>query len=180
MPYYTKVKKILCNLSYTQFDLLYELYRTLENQDDYLEHNDFSLENCDFSLENCDFSLENCDFSLENNDFSLENNDDSLMNNENSLMNNENSLMNNENSLMKNENSLMKNENSLMIDDDSLLSSHWKLSFPRCSASLPFYSLWYKTFVVIKAAKLQPYYHSTKVYFARIDKMHHFPFRSFF
>ena len=152
MPYYTKVKKILCNLSYTQFDLLYELYRTLENQDDYLEHNDFSLENCDFSLENCDFSLENCDFSLENNDFSLENNDDSLMN----------------------------NENSLMIDDDSLLSSHWKLSFPRCSASLPFYSLWYKTFVVIKAAKLQPYYHSTKVYFARIDKMHHFPFRSFF
>ena|ERR1039457_211221 len=131
-----------------KFDLLYELYRTLENQDDYLEHNDFSLENCDFSLENCDFSLENCDFSLENNDFSLENNDDSLMNNENSLMNNENSLMNNENSLMK-------NENSLMIDDDSLLSSHWKLSFPRCSASLPFYSLWYKTFVVIKAAKLE-------------------------
>src|ERR1017187_561642 len=124
-----------------KFDLLYELYRTLENQDDYLEHNDFSLENCDFSLENCDFSLENCDFSLENNDFSLENNDDSLMN----------------------------NENSLMINDDSLLSSHWKLSFPRCSASLPFYSLWYKTFVVIKAAKLQPYYHSAKVYFARID-----------
>ena|ERR1035441_1649203 len=93
--------------------------------------------------------------SLMNNENSLMKNENSLMNNENSLMNNENSLMNNENSLMKNENSLMKNENSLMIDDDSLLSSHWKLSFPRCSASLPFYSLWYKTFVVIKAAKLE-------------------------